>query len=730
MITFKDNICQINTLNTSYLFTITKYGDAMQLYYGAKIPNGEGNVLIQKRSLLLVNSLYMDKDVSYGIDDMQFEYSYAHRGDSRPCAMTLRNENGEVFDMVFDCYKIGENPPTKLTKSHGHSDSIKLVFKCLNSDIIVEHWYLVYEDSDVISRFVRVINNSNCELDIFKVMSMQLDMEYNGQKLITFNGAWGRERYKNCHEIAQCRIVCGSNTGMSSAECNPFFIVGEQTSSNTKGDCFAFNLVYSGSHEISVGRDSFDNLRIMNGINSDGFCYKLAKGCEFVSPESVITFGKDGYNSVSQNMHKFIENNIVRYKGTIPIMLNTWEAVYFDISYEKVSQIADKAKEMGFEALVIDDGWFGVRNDDTSSLGDWFENTAKFPNGLEQISKYIQNKDLKFGIWLEPEMISENSDLYRKNSHWAIKIDGIREIVGRNQMILDLTNVDVREYLINSISQIIEKYNVDYIKWDYNRRFSDIAGGRKSGQYLHEYIMSLYEILETLTTKYPNVIIEGCASGGGRFDLGMLCYSPIIWTSDNTNPHSRAHIQDGTSYGYPISVMINHISPSPSHQTARATLPQTVIDIASVGRMGSQLDITKCSEQECDIYSNAIKNYKNIRNIIHGCSFSRLSDGFVQNDFVWQAMDEQCNNGFITIFHKRFNTVSKSLKIKLTGLNADINYNVYDRNRNFEITAKGATLMNVGLVLPQNYQGNEKNSNSLMLIDDTALTLTIQAISK
>lgn len=723
----KDNFIQLNTKNTSYIFRITKRGDAEHLYYGKRVPDGDWQPMVEKRSLLLVNSLYPSDDISYGIDDMSFEYSFAHRGDSRACAMLLKDDKGEVFDFVFDSIQKGGLKFDNKACAYGSDEDIAVVFKCTDRKLTLKLWYSVFYDSDVIARTVQLINDGETDISVDNIMSYQLDIDGQDKKLLTFDGAWARERYKTEKSIEYGRYVSGSLSGMSSAECNPFFVVAQINADNTKGDCIGFNLIYSGNHKISLQRDTYEGLRIMQGINDEGFCFNLQKGKTFTTPQGVMTFSCDGYNGMSQNMHDFVLNHIVRYKGELPVMLNTWEAVYFGLNVDKLKTIADKASETGFEMLVVDDGWFGKRDDDTTSLGDWVVDKRKFPRGLKELADYVKSKNIKLGIWFEPEMISIESNLYKNHPDWALINSGVRNITGRGQYILDLTKKQVREYLVSSISKIVEEQKIDYIKWDFNRRFAEIGGGKDSGSFLYNYVEGLYEVLGELTDRYSHLIIEGCASGGGRFDLGMLCFSPFVWTSDNTNPLSRAHIQEGTSYGYPMGTMLCHISASPNHQTARISTFDTRANVAYNGIFGCQMDITKMNEEDLQKLSKVIEEYKSDKDNIRYGKFYRLSDGFNKNDFVWQTMNSSGDSGRITVYHKRFMPVYSSLRIKLTGLKEDAKYRITGAGK-LDITAYGSTLMNSGFSLPQNYNGNNMSDDATYLVDDTAIVFNIKKL--
>lgn len=724
MLEIKNDFIVINTKNTTYAMKITKHKDIQHLYYGKRLRKEDIELLEPKRELLLVNSLYMAEDVPYGIDDMAFEYSFAHRGDSRPVSCILRDDKSEVFDFVYDKVLIDSEPLKMKACAKNPDKTLTIQLKCVDKEVVLRLHFEIYYESDVIVRWTEVVNNTQNILTAEKLMSCQLDLKNDNFRLITFDGAWARERYKTEKDIAYGGFVSGSHTGMSSPECNPFFIIARKNCDNMIGECYAFNLIYSGSHKISVFRDTFEGIRIQNGIQDEGFSYDIKPYSSFVTPQSVMTFSSNGMNGVSSNMHGFVQNHIVIDRKR-PVMLNTWEAMYFDMSENKIQKIVDKASNMGFETVVIDDGWFVKRNDDTTSLGDWFVDTEKFPQGLKSIGEYCRNKNIMLGIWFEPEMISVDSDLYRKHPDWALKNNDIRDITGRGQYILDMTNKDVREYLFCSMSDVVRQADIRYVKWDYNRRFAEV-NGKSGGKYLYDYICGLYELIDRLNNAFPQLTIEGCASGGGRFDLGMLCFCPFIWTSDNTNPLSRAYIQEGTSYGYPITSMLNHISPSPNHQTRRITSAKTRLAVATQGVFGCQEDITKVDKTEEEQITQAIKEYKNIRDNIPKAKMYRLKDGFEENDFAWQIMWDD-NQGCVMVYRKRFLPVYINPVLKLYNLDRDSLYIIEGEGiKNY--TAYGSTLEDYGFRLPQNYMGNNISEDTTMLIDDTAIVFKIKKI--
>lgn len=720
----KNNVFCLETNNNSYIFRITDYGDVESLYYGAKIDKCDIATLIKKRSLLLVNTLYADGDETYCYDRINFEFSVPYRGDSRSSATALYVGNTSMTDFVYFSADINpELVDMTMPIPKNYDESLRVTLKDkLHDGLLLELWYFVFEKSDVIARFMRIKNNTSDEIVISKAMSAQYDIDGDSREIMTFQGAWGRERMPKCTTLNCGKFTAGSYSGMSSAECNPFFIVKDRLASEFFGEAYGFNLIYSGSHELSAEITPYGGLRILNGVQSEGFAYRL-KPCEcFDAPISVSTFSAQGISKISNNMHSFVHNHIAP-KTDIPIMLNSWETVYFDISEQKLIGFADSAYELGFDGVVIDDGWFVGRNDDKRALGDWIADKTKFPYGIAHYAEYLKGKGMRLGIWIEPEMISEESELYKTHSDWALVNKRARSIVGRNQRILDLTNQDVSEYVYASLVRLVAEYGASYIKWDFNRRFADIVGGEGSAYY-YRYIKSLYGILSRFTTEYPNVIIENCASGGGRFDLGMLSFCPMGWVSDNTDPLSRAEIQEGTSYGYPISVMLNHISASPSHQTRRISQFSTRLDTAMIGRFGAQYDVTKTTPDDNALIKDGILKYREYSKILSGASIYRLSHN--ENTHIWQVMASDGNKGLLYFMLKRFYSVSELKNIKLVDLDANRKYRI--KSGIIDIVASGKTLMDNGIVLPENYQGVSTNENALAMTDLSTIILDIEMI--
>ena len=461
-------------------------------------------------------------------------------------------------------------------------------------------------------------------------MSMQLDFNDSDYELSSFNGAWIREMNRNIISLEAGKYVNESVTGTSSNRANPFIMLARHNTSENFGECFGFNLIYSGNHYEAAQVNSYGKLRIVTGINPSLFSYKISAGESFETPEAVMTYGYGGFNSMSHNMHDFVNNHIVRgkWKNRVrPILLNSWEAAYFNINEKKLLRLAKAGKEAGVELFVMDDGWFGERNDDTSSLGDWTPNEKKLPGGIREIADKIKALGLDFGIWVEPEMVNVKSQLYEKHPEWVVDIPEKPHSEGRNQRILDLSNTEVQDYIIEQMSNIFSSADISYVKWDMNRIFSDYYSKNlppeRQGEMAHRYVCGLYRCMRELTKKFPDILFEGCSAGGNRFDLGILCYFPQIWASDNTDALCRTQIQYNYSYGYPLSCISAHVSASLNHQTLRNMPLETRFAVAAFGNLGYEFNLCDLPKDEFMAVKAQIELYKKWREVIQYGTFYR-----------------------------------------------------------------------------------------------------------
>lgn len=678
MIQIKDNVFHLSTKNTSYIFRVTEYDDLEHLYYGKRVAYQESyEAFIKKRSLLHVSTLYPQGDHTYGMDEMCFEYSFSGGGDMRESACRAICENTlcrfKYVSYSTSCSACENNPnPT----AHDSNDELVILLEDEITGAKLSLIYRVFDDCNCITRSA-CFTSGEKGTRLERLMSVQLDLDRHDLKAVTFNGVWSRERHKSEQQLSVGKFVNDSLSGASSARHNPFIMLAQNNADNFIGDVFAFNLVYSGNHYELAEQCPYGKTRFLSGLNPQGSTFELAENEEFYTPEAVMTYSPNGYNGASENMHNFVVEHIVAKawaKKEKPVLLNSWEAMYFDISEEKVLALADKAKQIGAELIVVDDGWFGKRNDDTTSLGDWFVNKEKFPNGIKPLADKIHEKDMKFGLWFEPEMISEESELFRKHPDWALGNLGRNPVIlGRGQRVLDLSRSDVQDYIIDALSTQIDDIGIDYIKWDFNRMLSDVESAvTPVGAVFHKYVLGLYRVMKELTSRHSDVLFELCASGGARFDLGMLSYMPIGWTSDNTDVYSRVLIQEGTSYAYPPNVMCNHISICPNHQTRRVTDIESRFSAAAFGVMGLQYNLLACDDETLNQLKTYIERYKQMRKILGNARFYRLLDAFQGNYASWMTVSEDSSEAYLMLFQKSFSPVKCEMSINFRLINSNL----------------------------------------------------------
>ena len=636
-----ENAWVLDTPKTTYAFRVLPTGQLEHLYYGRRIGITEGkgalDALIEKHAFAPGNTCIYDSDhPEYSLEDMRLEMSSYGKGDLRDPFIDMGFPDGSsTCDFVFEKYVIDDKEPFSDTLPVSYSESGKCEHLCVTlvektNHIILELHYYVYEDCDCICKMPRLVNTSDTSVILKKLMSNQIDFDMPGYVMTTFGGAWAREMQKSSAFLSRGKYVVSSRSGESSHRANPFVMLHPSFATEDAGDVYGFNLIYSGNHIESAEVSPFGKTRFLSGINPDGFEFVIDPGESFDAPESVMTFSHEGFNGMSLHMHSFIKEHIVRgtwKKKERPVLLNSWEASYFDINEHKLLKLAKAGRDAGIELFVMDDGWFGERNDDSSSLGDWDVNTKKIPGGLRSLADKVKALGMEFGIWVEPEMVSVNSNLYKEHPEWVLDIPGRDHSEGRNQRILDLTNPDVCEYIVEKMSEVFSSADISYVKWDMNRSFSDVYSkylpSDRQGEVFHRYICGLYGIMKKLTEKFPHILFEGCASGGNRFDAGILCYFPQIWASDDTDPYCRSVIQTGYSYGYPQSVYSAHVSASPNHQTLRETSLETRFNAAAFGVFGYELNLCDAKKEDLAAIKAQIELYKKWRNVFQFGRFYR-----------------------------------------------------------------------------------------------------------
>lgn len=702
MINVKDKIFRLDTDNTTYVFRAMPYGYLQHLYYGARLGKvSDYSVMYDKQGTGQGTSISLDSNQDrFFPDNTCFETSGTGRGDYREAAIVIADElENTVLDLKYDGYELldGFTVPN-LPCSHGKDQTLAVRMKDEAKHIAVTLYYSTHTDSDVIVKSVAVTNESKQQIKLLRVMSNQLDLCRDDFILDTLDGAWGRERQINSERL-RCGITkTDSKRGISSNAHNPFVVLRSLDSNRLYGEAYGFNLIYSGNHAEIFDKTPLNKTRVLNGINDNGFCWHLGANETFYSPEATLCYSDCGTNVLSQRYHKFVNEHIIPPQWAYrerPILVNNWEATYFNFTEKKLLDIAKTAKSFGIELFVLDDGWFGKRTDDTKGLGDWTENKSRLPKGLNGLADKINALGLKFGVWVEPEMVNPDSDLYRKHPDWAVKHPDYAPLECRNQLLLDLSNDEVCDYLINAMSKVFGSANIDYVKWDFNRPLSDFYSPtlqNRQGEFLHRFTLGYYKIVSSLTQKFPNILFEGCASGGNRFDLGVLRYMPQIWCSDNTDSYDRVKIHEGTLYGYPPSCIGSHVSACPNHQTLRNTSIDNRFNTACIGGFGYELDLSELNKADADAIKRQIAWYKKYRKTLQFGTYHQLKSVFTDDKASWAMISTDKSQAVINLTNKIHQTIPQQEIVKVRGLDGNATYKFETRRQDISLKAFGGLI--------------------------------------
>jgi alpha-galactosidase len=677
LITIQETAFRLDTEHTSYLFQKTKYGHLVHIYYGNLLSKSDrSDVLAEKRSIQVGSSvLYNQEDNVYALDSMCLEWSDNGRGDYRQSPTEFKMPDGSfVTDFIYDSHKLLEEsvPMDTLPTAYGGNQTIIITLKDKIFPVYIDIYYSVYEQTDVITRRAVVRNEAKAPLTIRRIMSMSLDMPDECFLMYTLDGAWIKEANLHKHPVSYGITINSSTTGASSNRHNPAFLLAEADANEDYGNVYAFNLIYSGNHFSSVEKSDRDYVRVSMGINPHCFEWNLSQGEKFETPEAVMSYSNQGLNDISHHMHDFINEHIVRgefKKKDRPVLLNNWEAHFFDFKEGKLLRLAKEAKELGVELFVLDDGWFGKRNDDKAGLGDYTVNSRKLPRGLKGFADKIRKIGLGFGLWFEPEMVNEDSELYRTHPEYAVKLPNRKAVLGRNQLVLDLCQKEVRDYIVEQVTAALDEAEVSYVKWDMNRHIAEAFSTtlQNQGEFYHRYIIGLYEVLTRIFVPRPHILLESCSSGGNRFDLGMLCFSPQIWSSDDTDPIERIKIQTGLSYFYPQSTMGAHVSGVPHQQTLRETPLATRFHVACFGCLGYELDLKYLSPEQRKDITDQIAFYKQYRRIFQYGRFYRIRT-YKTNKVIWETVSEDKEVALTGFFQTLATAAESSDKLKVIGL--------------------------------------------------------------
>lgn len=698
----------INGKNYSYAVYINRAGFLQHIYYGRKIEENDLAYLVKTHGAA-AEPAPEDLNMDLATDVMPSECGSFGRGDFRPATVIVRRKDGAAMSrfkyvrhaIVGDVHQISGMPCIRKA-----DQTLTITLKDDFSVTEIDLNYSVSENTNVLVRNAVIRNAGRERLDILKAFSFCLELPdtcgtYSAMRLA---GSWAAERKPIVTPLAEGTLRIESARGYSSHNMNPFMAVLSDNCNEHGGECYGFNLLYSGSFVITADVSHNKSVRIQGGINDYLFGWALNGGEEFITPQAALCYSNEGLGEMSRAYHDFFREYIINpnyVNKRRPVVVNNWEATYFSFDNEKLFAIIDEAAKLGVDTFVLDDGWFGKRDDDKSGLGDWFVNDKKLKGGLKAVIDYCKQKDLKFGLWFEPEMVSEDSDLYRTHPDWAIKKGGVDPCRSRNQLVLDFSLKEVVDYVYETVSKILKENDISYVKWDKNRditeNFTASLPADRQGEFLHRYTLGFYDLAERLTSSFPNVFFEGCAGGGGRFDGGALYYFPQIWTSDDTDGLERTKIQWGTSMCYPVSAMSCHVSVCPNHQTQRITPFATRGAIASLGAFGYELDLSKLSEEEKEQVKMQIENYKLIDELVLSGDLYRLSDPFTTNYFCEMLVSKNKTRAYVVGERFRGDPCDHDRVLKLKGLDENKNYCIKDLNG----MASGRALMGAGLLYPR-----------------------------
>ena len=704
-------IFKLDTANTSYMIGLAdEEGFIGHVYYGKTISDSNAGYLMRTGEPPFVPS-GNNRDRSSFFDAFPMEFPGCNTGDYRESAIEVLDANGHnAVEIVYKAHRILKGKPglQGLPATFGGEQEcmtleIDGVDKVLGLEVTLR--YSIFADVDAIARSVSVKNVSQESFFLTRLMSASVDMDMDtireNYRLLTLHGSWARERHMEFREIGCGKTSVSSTRGESSHQEHPFMALVSETATQESGSVYGFHFVYSGNFIAQVEKNQFESLRVQMGIHPKNFCYQVKPGETFQAPEVILTYSAEGLGGMSRTLHDLYRNHLIRspYKDKKrPILINNWEATYFNFNTEKLLDIAREAKKAGIEMLVMDDGWFGCRNDDNTSLGDWKVNEKKLQGGLKYLVDQVNEIGLKFGIWFEPEMVSPDSDLYRAHPDWAIAIPGRTPCRSRNQYVLDITRREVLEYVYNSVAEVLHGANIEYVKWDMNRQLTDLGsmylGRENQGELSHRYVLAVYELQERLTKEFPDLLLENCSGGGGRFDPGMLYYSPQIWCSDDTDAIERLIIQEGTALIYPLSTMGAHVADCPNHTVGRNTPFSTRGNVALAGTFGYELDITKISEEDRAQIPEQVAMYHKYNDLVRSGDYYRIAS-YQRNHFFdcYAVVSKDKKEALVTFVQVLRRPNYHSRMIKLAGLNPGLKY----RNEETGEVYCGDTLMNAGI---------------------------------
>lgn len=696
----------LTTEHTLYQMKVDDFGFLLHLYYGKKVLGDFDYLLTFYDRGFSGNPYDAGEDRTYSLDVLPQEYPCMGTGDYRNSALVIRNhDESQSCDLRYAGYEIKKGkyglpglPAVYAQKEE--AQTLEILLEDSVNHVRVKLLYGVLEKEDIITRSVRIVNGADRPVTVKKASSACLDFLTGEYDIISFYGRHAMERNFQRTPIAHGSFAIGSRRGASSHQYNPGVIIAQRDATEDYGSCYGMLFVYSGNFLCEGEKDQYGQTRVLMGLQSDLFSYPLSEGEELIVPETILCYSDRGFGDLSVKYHRCIRNHVCRGKyrnQPRPVLINSWEAAYFDFNGDTVCRLARDAAKLGMDMVVMDDGWFGKRGDDNSGLGDWHVNEEKLGCTLGELIQKVNNAGVKFGIWIEPEMVSEDSSLYREHPDWAMQVPGRNPVRARNQLVLDFSRSEVRSHIFEQICSILDQGNVEYIKWDMNRSLSDIYSAKAhQGAVIYDYVLGVYDFLEKLMKRYPDILLEGCCGGGGRFDAGMMYYTPQIWCSDNTDAVDRLRIQYGTSFFYPMSVIGAHVSATPNHQTGRSVSLNTRGVVAMTGAFGYELSPEKLTEEEKEEVKAQIQKYRRLEELVRTGDMYRLSNPFRDAFASWMFVSEEKDRVLLCIVMMEIHGNMTVSYVKLRGLLPDVLYAEKESGRCYY----GSALMEAGLPVP------------------------------
>ena len=705
----------------SYLMSVLPNGHIGQLYFGKRIHHREDFSYLLERMSRPMASCIFEESKDFSLEHLKQEYGVYGSGDYRMPAVDVLQENGSrILDLCYEGYEVQEGKPSLpglpaiYTENEKEAETLILCLGDKVTGLKVRLMYTIFAAEGIIARSVSFANNGNQALHLATAMSLCMDLPDHDYEWMQFSGAWARERHLRTRHLEYGIQSVGSLRGHSSHEHNPFVILKRPSADEFQGEAIGFSLVYSGNFLAQAEVDTHDTTRVLLGIHPEGFDWKLEPGETFQTPEAVMVYTDQGLNHLSQIYHRLYQKRLARgyWRDRVrPILINNWEATYFDFDEERLLEIAAKARDCGVELFVLDDGWFGGRRSEHAGLGDWVANTDRLPEGIRGLAQKIEDMGMKFGLWFEPEMVNKDSDLFRAHPDWILQAPGRKSCHGRYQYVLDFSRKEVVDCIYEMMDKILSGAKVSYIKWDMNRSITECWSSAlppdRQGEVFHRYILGVYDLYERLTSKFPHILFESCASGGARFDPGMLYYAPQAWTSDDTDAAERLKIQYGTSYCYPVSSMGSHVSTAPNHQTGRNTPLHTRANVACFGTFGYELDLNTLTGKEQEEVKEQIAFMKQYRHLLQFGTFYRLSSPFEENVTAWMVVSDDKKEAIVGWYRVLSGANLPFGRLHLKGLEEGTEYKVTKRRirEKGQGTYYGDELMYAGLVTTDGASG-------------------------